>query len=118
MRTKLTCRFVPDAVEKNFKILEMLDVNEVSLFSSSFKCSCFCRDVDFLQDIFTLNLLQLRSKYRGQRALKLAIVRGYNLESLWLCLLQNKVEELNQRVRQAIDGKDLLSETPSFKCSE
>nr|XP_023669473.1 ectonucleotide pyrophosphatase/phosphodiesterase family member 2 isoform X1 [Paramormyrops kingsleyae] len=46
---------------------------------------------------------KLRSKYRGQRALKTTLVRGYNLESLWLCLLQNKVEELNQRLMQAID---------------
>ncbi|XP_076122088.1 autotaxin isoform X1 [Alosa pseudoharengus] len=51
---------------------------------------------------------KLRSKNRGQRALKLAIVRGYNLESLWLCLLQNKVEELNQRVRQAMDDNKNL----------
>ncbi|XP_068612500.1 autotaxin [Brachionichthys hirsutus] len=42
-------------------------------------------------------------KSRGQRGLKVALVRGYNLESLWLCLLQNKVEELNQRLRQAVD---------------
>lgn len=35
----------------------------------------------------------------------MTLVRGYNLESLWLCLLQNKVEELNQRLRQAIDGQ-------------
>lgn len=35
----------------------------------------------------------------------MALVRGYNLESLWLCLLQNKVEELNQRLRQANDGQ-------------
>ncbi|XP_065102349.1 autotaxin isoform X1 [Paramisgurnus dabryanus] len=46
---------------------------------------------------------KLRSKSRGQRALKVTLVRGYNLESLWLCLLQNKVEELNQRLRQVID---------------
>ncbi|XP_029928201.1 autotaxin isoform X1 [Myripristis murdjan] len=46
---------------------------------------------------------KLRVKSRGQRGLKVTLVRGYNLESLWLCLLQNKVEELNQRVRQAID---------------
>ncbi|XP_062848697.1 ectonucleotide pyrophosphatase/phosphodiesterase family member 2 isoform X2 [Trichomycterus rosablanca] len=46
---------------------------------------------------------KLRSKSRGQRALKVALVRGYNLESLWLCLLQNKVEELNLRLRKAID---------------
>uniref|UniRef100_A0AAY4E545 SMB domain-containing protein n=1 Tax=Denticeps clupeoides TaxID=299321 RepID=A0AAY4E545_9TELE len=46
---------------------------------------------------------KLRSKNRGQRAMKVAVVRGYNLESLWLCLLQNKVEELNQRLRQAVD---------------
>lgn len=57
--------------------------------------------------MFTSHLLQLRSKYRGQRALKTTLVRGYNLESLWLCLLQNKVEELNQRLMQAIDGKAL-----------
>lgn len=88
------------------------------LFFSSLNCSYFCRDVDLLQEIFTFNLLQLRSKYRGQRALKLAIVRGYNLESLWLCLLQNKVEELNQRVRQAMDGKDLLSKQQSFSDAE
>lgn len=61
----------------------------------------------FLQEIFTFNLLQLRSKNRGQRALKVPVVRGYNLESLWLCLLQNKVEELNQRLRQAVDGTSL-----------
>ncbi|XP_056902211.1 ectonucleotide pyrophosphatase/phosphodiesterase family member 2 isoform X1 [Takifugu flavidus] len=42
-------------------------------------------------------------KSRGQRSLKVTLVRGYNLESLWLCLLQNKVEDLNQRLRQAID---------------
>uniref|UniRef100_A0A3P8VV16 Ectonucleotide pyrophosphatase/phosphodiesterase 2 n=1 Tax=Cynoglossus semilaevis TaxID=244447 RepID=A0A3P8VV16_CYNSE len=47
---------------------------------------------------------KLRVKSRGQRGLKVTLVRGYNLESLWLCLLQNKVEELNQRLRQAIDG--------------
>uniref|UniRef100_A0A8D0CW43 Ectonucleotide pyrophosphatase/phosphodiesterase 2 n=1 Tax=Sander lucioperca TaxID=283035 RepID=A0A8D0CW43_SANLU len=46
---------------------------------------------------------KLRVKSRGQRGLKVTLVRGYNLESLWLCLLQNKVEELNQRLRQAID---------------
>ncbi|KAF3840323.1 hypothetical protein F7725_019040 [Dissostichus mawsoni] len=40
---------------------------------------------------------------KGQRGLKVTLVRGYNLEHLWLCLLQNKVEELNQRLRQAID---------------
>ncbi|CAL8355947.1 unnamed protein product [Arctogadus glacialis] len=45
----------------------------------------------------------LRVKSRGQRSLKVTLVRGYNLESLWLCLLQNKVEELNQRLKQAID---------------
>ncbi|KAL4616966.1 ectonucleotide pyrophosphatase/phosphodiesterase family member 2 isoform X1 [Arapaima gigas] len=44
-----------------------------------------------------------RSKRRGLRALKTTLIRGYNQESLWLCLLQNKVEELNQRLRQAID---------------
>ena len=49
--------------------------------------------------------LQLRVKSRGQRSLKVTLVRGYNLESLWLCLLQNKVEELNQRLKQAIDGQ-------------
>ncbi|XP_023187293.1 ectonucleotide pyrophosphatase/phosphodiesterase family member 2 isoform X4 [Xiphophorus maculatus] len=47
--------------------------------------------------------LTLRVKSRGQRGLKVTLVRGYNLESLWLCLLQNKVEELNRRLRQAID---------------
>ncbi|XP_034029789.1 ectonucleotide pyrophosphatase/phosphodiesterase family member 2 isoform X1 [Thalassophryne amazonica] len=46
---------------------------------------------------------KLRVKSRGQRGLKVTLVRGYNLESLWLCLLQNKVDELNQRLRQAID---------------
>ncbi|XP_055083885.1 ectonucleotide pyrophosphatase/phosphodiesterase family member 2 isoform X2 [Periophthalmus magnuspinnatus] len=46
---------------------------------------------------------KLRVKSRGQRGLKVTLVRGYNLESLWLCLLQNKVEELNQRLRQAMD---------------
>ncbi|XP_007550481.1 autotaxin isoform X1 [Poecilia formosa] len=46
---------------------------------------------------------KLRVKSRGQRGLKVTLVRGYNLESLWLCLLQNKVEELNRRLRQAID---------------
>uniref|UniRef100_A0A8D3D1L8 SMB domain-containing protein n=1 Tax=Scophthalmus maximus TaxID=52904 RepID=A0A8D3D1L8_SCOMX len=46
---------------------------------------------------------KLRVKSRIQRGLKVTLVRGYNLESLWLCLLQNKVEELNQRLRQAID---------------
>uniref|UniRef100_A0A8C8DTB6 Ectonucleotide pyrophosphatase/phosphodiesterase 2 n=1 Tax=Oryzias sinensis TaxID=183150 RepID=A0A8C8DTB6_9TELE len=46
---------------------------------------------------------KLRVKSRGQRGLKVTLVRGYNLESLWLCLLQNQVEELNQRLRQAID---------------
>ncbi|XP_028985632.1 ectonucleotide pyrophosphatase/phosphodiesterase family member 2 isoform X3 [Betta splendens] len=46
---------------------------------------------------------KLRVKSRGQRALKVTLVRGYNLESLWLCLLQNKVEELNQRLKQAND---------------
>ncbi|KAM9309834.1 autotaxin isoform 3-T3 [Pholidichthys leucotaenia] len=46
---------------------------------------------------------KLRVKSRGQRGLKVTLVRGYNLESLWLCLLQNKVEELNQRLKQAID---------------
>ncbi|XP_062320727.1 ectonucleotide pyrophosphatase/phosphodiesterase family member 2 isoform X2 [Osmerus eperlanus] len=51
---------------------------------------------------------KLRSKNRGQRALKVTLVRGYNLESLWLCLLQNKVEELSQRLRQAIDDSKNL----------
>ncbi|XP_031676372.1 ectonucleotide pyrophosphatase/phosphodiesterase family member 2-like isoform X1 [Oncorhynchus kisutch] len=51
---------------------------------------------------------KLRSKNRGQRALKVPVVRGYNLESLWLCLLQNKVEELNQRLRQAVDDSKNL----------
>ncbi|XP_071062212.1 autotaxin isoform X1 [Pseudochaenichthys georgianus] len=46
---------------------------------------------------------KLRVKSRGQRGLKVTLVRGYNLEHLWLCLLQNKVEELNQRLRQAMD---------------
>ncbi|XP_054897890.1 ectonucleotide pyrophosphatase/phosphodiesterase family member 2 isoform X3 [Poeciliopsis prolifica] len=46
---------------------------------------------------------KLRVKSRGQRGLKVTLVRGYNLESLWLCLLQNKVEELNRRLRQAVD---------------
>ncbi|XP_035984802.1 ectonucleotide pyrophosphatase/phosphodiesterase family member 2 isoform X1 [Fundulus heteroclitus] len=46
---------------------------------------------------------KLRVKSRGQRGLKVTLVRGYNLESLWLCLLQNKVEDLNRRLRQAID---------------
>lgn len=40
--------------------------------------------------------------------MKVTLVRGYNLESLWLCLLQNKVEELNQRLRHVIDGNSLL----------
>lgn len=35
----------------------------------------------------------------------MTLVRGYNLDTLWLCLLQNKVEELNQRLRQAMDGQ-------------
>uniref|UniRef100_A0A8B9HIU9 Ectonucleotide pyrophosphatase/phosphodiesterase 2 n=1 Tax=Astyanax mexicanus TaxID=7994 RepID=A0A8B9HIU9_ASTMX len=57
---------------------------------------------------------KLRSKSRGQRALKVALVRGYNLESLWLCLLQNKVEELNQRLRQVInDSKNLPHGRPA-----
>uniref|UniRef100_A0A8C7LBQ3 Ectonucleotide pyrophosphatase/phosphodiesterase 2 n=1 Tax=Oncorhynchus kisutch TaxID=8019 RepID=A0A8C7LBQ3_ONCKI len=51
---------------------------------------------------------KLRSKNRRQRALKVPVVRGYNLESLWLCLLQNKVEELNQRLRQAVDDSKNL----------
>ncbi|KAM9403635.1 autotaxin isoform 1-T1 [Salvelinus alpinus] len=51
---------------------------------------------------------KLRSKNKGQRALKVPVVRGYNLESLWLCLLQNKVEELNQRLRQAADDSKNL----------
>uniref|UniRef100_A0A671Y4V7 Ectonucleotide pyrophosphatase/phosphodiesterase 2 n=1 Tax=Sparus aurata TaxID=8175 RepID=A0A671Y4V7_SPAAU len=51
---------------------------------------------------------KLRVKSRGQRGLKVTLVRGYNLESLWLCLLQNKVEELNQRLRQAIDDNKNL----------
>ncbi|XP_053535553.1 ectonucleotide pyrophosphatase/phosphodiesterase family member 2 isoform X1 [Ictalurus punctatus] len=51
---------------------------------------------------------KLRSKGRGQRALKVALVRAYNLESLWLCLLQNKVEELNQRLRQVTDDSKNL----------
>lgn len=41
--------------------------------------------------------------------MKVALVRAYNLESLWLCLLQNKVEELNQRLRQVIDGNACVS---------
>ncbi|KAL0963371.1 hypothetical protein UPYG_G00305490 [Umbra pygmaea] len=57
---------------------------------------------------------KLRSKNRGQRAMKITLVRGYNLESLWLCLLQNKVEELNQRLSQAIDdSKNLLYGRPA-----
>uniref|UniRef100_A0AAQ4PD20 SMB domain-containing protein n=1 Tax=Gasterosteus aculeatus aculeatus TaxID=481459 RepID=A0AAQ4PD20_GASAC len=52
---------------------------------------------------------KLRVKSRGQRSLKVTLVRGYNLESLWLCLLQNKVDELNQRLRQAMDGHDYIS---------
>ncbi|KAM8733897.1 autotaxin isoform 1-T1 [Acanthopagrus schlegelii] len=51
---------------------------------------------------------KLRVKSRGQRGLKVTLVRGYNLESLWLCLLQNKVEELNQRLRQAMDDNKNL----------
>ncbi|XP_023187099.1 ectonucleotide pyrophosphatase/phosphodiesterase family member 2-like [Xiphophorus maculatus] len=51
---------------------------------------------------------KLRVKSRGQRGLKVTLVRGYNLESLWLCLLQNKVEELNRRLRQAIDDTRYL----------
>ncbi|XP_050988359.1 ectonucleotide pyrophosphatase/phosphodiesterase family member 2 isoform X2 [Labeo rohita] len=51
---------------------------------------------------------KLRSKSRGQRAMKVTLVRGYNLESLWLCLLQNKVEELNQRLRHVIDDNKNL----------
>lgn len=43
--------------------------------------------------------------------MKVALVRAYNLESLWLCLLQNKVEELNERLRQVIDGN-----APPFLC--
>lgn len=74
-------------------------------FKSAF---AFCSDVDLLLEVFTFNLLQLRSKSRGQRALKVTLVRGYNLESLWLCLLQNKMEELNQRLRQVTDGKSIL----------
>ncbi|XP_061839406.1 autotaxin [Nerophis lumbriciformis] len=46
---------------------------------------------------------KLGVKSRGQRSLKVTIARGYNLESLWLCLLQNQVEELNLRLMQAID---------------
>ncbi|XP_019735659.1 autotaxin isoform X3 [Hippocampus comes] len=46
---------------------------------------------------------KFRVKRRDQRGLKVTIARGYNLESLWLCFLQNQVEELNQRLRQAID---------------
>ncbi|XP_073780586.1 autotaxin isoform X4 [Danio rerio] len=51
---------------------------------------------------------KLRSKSRGKRALKVTLVRGYNVESLWLCLLQNKVDELNQRLRQVIDDNKNL----------
>lgn len=67
-----------------------------------FPSRCLARDC-FQSPIF----LQLRVKSRGQRGLKVTLVRGYNLESLWLCLLQNKVEELNQRLRQAIDGQSV-----------
>lgn len=56
--------------------------------------------------------LQFRVKSRGQRGLKVTLVRGYNVDTLWLCLLQNKVEELNQRLRQALDGQ-CLSMLPS-----
>ncbi|XP_049585997.1 autotaxin [Syngnathus scovelli] len=42
-------------------------------------------------------------KRRDQRGLKVTIARSYNLESLWLCFLHNQVEELNQRLKQAID---------------
>uniref|UniRef100_A0A4W4FG11 SMB domain-containing protein n=1 Tax=Electrophorus electricus TaxID=8005 RepID=A0A4W4FG11_ELEEL len=51
---------------------------------------------------------KLRSKNRRQRAMKVALVRGHNLESFWLCLLQNKVEELNQRLRQVMDDSKNL----------
>ncbi|XP_061632853.1 ectonucleotide pyrophosphatase/phosphodiesterase family member 2 isoform X2 [Phyllopteryx taeniolatus] len=44
-----------------------------------------------------------RVKRRDQRGVKVTIARGYNLESLWLCFLQNQVDELNQRLRQATD---------------
>jgi len=91
-----------------------LDYFDISLYwikvihpLASESAFAFCSDLDLLLEIFTFNLLQLRSKNRGQRALKVTLVRGYNLESLWLCLLQNKVEELNQRLRQVIDGNSL-----------
>uniref|UniRef100_A0A3Q3W5W2 SMB domain-containing protein n=1 Tax=Mola mola TaxID=94237 RepID=A0A3Q3W5W2_MOLML len=57
---------------------------------------------------------KFRVKSKGRRSLKVTLVRGYNLESLWLCLLQNKVEELNQRLRQAIDdSRNLLYGRPA-----
>ncbi|XP_029307335.1 autotaxin isoform X1 [Cottoperca gobio] len=65
---------------------------------------CSCDDKISGKRLFQSPIfLQLRVKSRGQRGLKVTLVRGYNLEHLWLCLLQNKVEELNQRLRQAID---------------
>lgn len=78
----------------------------------------FCSNVDLLLEIFIFNLLQLRSKNRGQRAMKVTLVRGYNLESLWLCLLQNKVEELNQRLRQVIDGNSFPFSLECFSDAE
>ncbi|XP_077383706.1 autotaxin isoform X4 [Festucalex cinctus] len=46
---------------------------------------------------------KFRVKRRDHRGLKVTLARGYNLESLWLCFLHNQMEELNQRLRQAID---------------
>ncbi|XP_061676078.1 ectonucleotide pyrophosphatase/phosphodiesterase family member 2 isoform X7 [Syngnathoides biaculeatus] len=43
-------------------------------------------------------------KRQDQRGVKVTMARGYNLESLWLCFLQNQVDELNQRLKQATDG--------------
>ncbi|XP_061676074.1 ectonucleotide pyrophosphatase/phosphodiesterase family member 2 isoform X3 [Syngnathoides biaculeatus] len=42
-------------------------------------------------------------KRQDQRGVKVTMARGYNLESLWLCFLQNQVDELNQRLKQATD---------------
>lgn len=50
--------------------------------------------------------------------MKVTLVRGYNLESLWLCLLQNKVEELNQRLRQVIDGNSFPFSLEFFSDAE
>ncbi|XP_057689336.1 ectonucleotide pyrophosphatase/phosphodiesterase family member 2 isoform X2 [Corythoichthys intestinalis] len=68
-----------------------------------------------IEDIGCSCNYKFRVKRRDQ-GLKVTIAQGYNIESLWLCFLQNQVEELNLRLRQAIhDSRNMPFGRPAVQ---